>query len=209
MNTATVAFGAASLWTAPNAEKEAATALAAELHSRALGADTALTQDVFGAADQIGAKHRERRVKSMPSLAAKILRRRDLGTYGAAASISDALAYYVVFDSQVFESRYRAMLMALERQGHRTVGERLYWTESNRYKGNQARLMSRNGMPFEIQFHTPASLKAKRLSDALNAMHSDATETGSRRLWAEEQLQMLMGLVAIPDEVHLLGVPRT
>jgi hypothetical protein len=192
-----------------SATDQDASALAAELHSRALREDATLTQDVFGAADQIGACHRERRIKSMPSLAAKILRRPELGIYGAAASIDDALAYYMVIDPSVFESRYRAILMALERQGHRVVRESMYATATNRYKGSQVSLMSRNGMPFEIQFHTPASLDAKRLSDALTAMYRDPQETSPRRFWAEEQHLTLMGQLAPPADLHLLGVPQT
>jgi len=190
---------------APNPE---ATALAAELHSRALHEDASLTQDVFGAADQIGARHRERRIKSLPSLIAKILRRHDLGFYAAAASISDALAYYVVFDSSVFTSRYHAMRMALERQGHRVVQERSYWNIVHRHKGSHVRMVSRNGMPFEIQFHTAASLDAKRLSDALYALYHDPDESRDRRMWAEEQNLMLTGQVELPADVHLVGVPR-
>lgn len=186
-----------------------ATALAAELHTRALQEDAALTQDVFGAADQIGASHRERRMKTLPSLAAKICRRPELGIYAAAAAISDALAYYVVFDAAVFESRFRAMLMSLERQGHRAVWGRSYWHVASPNKGTHVALMSRNGMPFEIQFHTRASLNAKRLSDALFTMQHDASETEGRRIWAEEQNLMLMGHVANPVEVHLIGVPAS
>jgi hypothetical protein len=196
----------AGAWSVPD---QGATALAAELHSRAIHEDAALTQDVFGAADQIGAGRRERRVKSMPSLAAKIARRPELGIYGAAASIEDALAYYVVFEPSVFDSRCRAMLMALERQGHRAIRERAYATPSERYKGNQVSLMSRNGMPFEIQFHTPASLDAKRLSDALTLMYHDPRETTSRRFWAEEQHLMLMGQLALPDDANLIGIIQT
>jgi hypothetical protein len=192
-----------------NRDDETATAVAAELHTRALHEDAALTQDVFGAADQIGASHRERRMKTLTSLAAKIRRRPELGIYGSAASISDALAYYVVFDTAVFESRFRAMLMALERQGHRAVRERSYWHVASRNKGTHVALMSRNGMPFEIQFHTRASLNAKRLSDVLFAMQRDTTETEERRLWAEEQNLMVMGHVALPVDVHVIGVPSS
>jgi hypothetical protein len=113
----------------------------------------------------------------------------------------------VVFDTAVFDSRYHAMIMALERQGHRKVQERSYWHEASRNKGSHVALMSRSGMPFEIQVHTRASLNAKRLSDALFAMCRDTTETEERRLWAEEQNLMLMGQVAPPADVHLIGVP--
>jgi hypothetical protein len=204
---ATVTFRVPKLGLA--ASNPRVTAVAAELHARALHHDAALTQDVFGAADHIGARYRDRRIKSLSSLTAKILRRPELGIYGAAASVSDALAYYVVFDAPVLASRYRALLMALERQGHRVVRETSYWKQGNRHKGSHVRLVSRHGMPFEIQFHIPASLAAKRLSDSLYAMYRDPTETPERRMWAEEQNLMLMGQVALPADVHLLGVPRS
>jgi hypothetical protein len=192
--------------TAPN---PVVAALATQIRERALREDAALTQDVYGALDHIGATYRDRRVKSVRSLTAKILRRPGEGVYAAAANIRDALAYYAVFDASVFESRYHATLMALERQGHRLIEERSYWKEGNRHKGSHALMLSRNGLPFEIQFHTRASLDAKRLSDALYTMLRDPAETDARRLWAEEQCRQLMGGVALPTDVYLLGTPQT
>ncbi|WP_236615001.1 XopAD/skwp family type III secretion system effector, partial [Xanthomonas euvesicatoria] len=100
----------------------------------------------------------------------------------AAASVNDALRYSVVLEPQGFTAGLRAVLAALDDQGHARVKLTNQFTEYPPvFKAINVTLRSPEGALWEIQFHTPETFALKeRFHDLYKRAHALAVGGASR-----------------------------
>ncbi|ASL02625.1 XopAD/skwp family type III secretion system effector [Xanthomonas citri] len=100
----------------------------------------------------------------------------------AAASVNDALRYSVVLEPQGFTAGLRAVLAALDDQGHARVKLTNQFTVYPPvFKAINVTLRSPEGALWEIQFHTPETFALKeRLHDLYKHAHALALGGASR-----------------------------
>ncbi len=127
----------------------------------------------------------QHQLKSYSSLQEKLKQRVALKKQSleeAAASVNDALRYSVVLEPQGFTAGLRAVLAALDDQGHARVKLTNQFTEySPSFKAINLTLRSPEGALWEIQFHTPETFALKeRFHDLYKRTHALALGGASR-----------------------------
>lgn len=143
-------------------------------------------------------------IKTEESLARKINdRASERGTQTAksldkaAGKINDALRYTAVFEGAHYTEAYAATRKTLEGAGYTFVRAGDAWTTPERfgggYRGINATFRTKDGLEFELQFHTPESWAMKQETHALYEEQRDPRtkpervkeiEAEQRRLWA-------------------------
>jgi hypothetical protein len=109
----------------------------------------------------------EYRLKTEESLARKIDKeaKQDFGgdTKKASEKISDAVRYTSVIDVANYSDGVQATLNGLKDAGYTVDPKRIknFWDTGDDYQGINAKVRHPSGFEFELQFHTPESLKAK------------------------------------------------
>jgi hypothetical protein len=109
----------------------------------------------------------EYRLKTEESLARKIDKeaKQDFGgdTKKASEKISDAVRYTSVIDVENYSDGVQATLKGLEDAGYTVDPKRVknFWDTGDDYQGINAKVRHPSGFEFELQFHTPESLKVK------------------------------------------------
>ncbi|QBH05496.1 hypothetical protein EYC57_22095 [Xanthomonas oryzae] len=127
----------------------------------------------------------QHQLKSYSSLQEKLKQRVALKKQSleeAAASVNDALRYSVVLEPQGFTAGLRAVLAALDDQGHARVKLTNQFTEyPPSFKAINLTLRSPEGALWEIQFHTPETFALKeRFHDLYKRTHALALGGASR-----------------------------
>ncbi|QWN18174.1 XopAD/skwp family type III secretion system effector [Xanthomonas citri] len=127
----------------------------------------------------------QHQLKSFGSLQDKLKQRMALKKQPldeAAASVNDALRYSVVLEPQGFTAGLRAVLAALDDQGHARVKLTNQFTVYPPvFKAINVTLRSPDGALWEIQFHTPETFALKeRLHDLYKHAHALALGGASR-----------------------------
>ncbi|WP_330463075.1 XopAD/skwp family type III secretion system effector [Xanthomonas oryzae] len=127
----------------------------------------------------------QHQLKSYSSLQEKLKQRVALKKQSleeAAASVNDALRYSVVLEPQGFTAGLRAVLAALDDQGHARVKLTNQFTEyPPSFKAINLTLRSPEGALWEIQFHTPETFALKeRFHDLYKRAHALAVGGASR-----------------------------
>lgn len=78
----------------------------------------------------------------------------------AAESMSDVIRYTYTIGEETYAQSTKAILDSLLARGF-TTRVKNYWQPNNTYKGINVALKDPNGIPVELQFHTPRSLAVK------------------------------------------------
>ncbi|MBT8495370.1 MAG: hypothetical protein KJO07_20145, partial [Deltaproteobacteria bacterium] len=109
----------------------------------------------------------EHRFKTRSSIVRKIRQRlsTDPERKVVAVVINDALRYTMrVEDRPVgnYDRTVRSVLSELESAGHRITEVKNYWPRGDNYSGVNSVLLADNGLEWELQFHTRASLQAQK-----------------------------------------------
>lgn len=133
----------------PNAAKQ--------LLAKAAAAEKSVTPDLQQAAAAQGMKMEglEYRLKTEESLARK------LGDTPP-DQIRDALRYTMVSDSQNMAANVSSTLGDLESKGYKVLKVKNTFKDGASYKGVNTQILSPDGQPFELQFHTPESFNVKQ-----------------------------------------------
>ncbi|MGS0578949.1 XopAD/skwp family type III secretion system effector [Xanthomonas oryzae pv. oryzicola] len=127
----------------------------------------------------------QHQLKSYSSLQEKLKQRVALKKQSleeAAANVNDALRYSVVLEPQAFTAGLRAVLAALDDQGHARVKLTNQFTDYPPvFKAINVTLRSPDGALWEIQFHTPETFALKeRFHDLYKRAHALALGGASR-----------------------------
>ncbi|MFA1259886.1 XopAD/skwp family type III secretion system effector [Xanthomonas axonopodis pv. fascicularis] len=149
----------------------------------------------------------QHQLKSYSSLQEKLMQRVMLKKQSleeAAAGVNDALRYSVVLEPQDFTAGLRAVLAALDDQGHARVKLTNQFTAyPPSFKAINVTLRSPAGALWEIQFHTPETFALKeRFHDLYKRAHALAVGGASR---AEQRTLQAPALEAFKRVASPLG----
>lgn len=216
---ASAVTGSSRLFTAPGAAgatgevvtgQELALARAAQgVSARASAAEPALTQAIQGTTEQLGGQMLglENRLKTADSLKRKIAndaQALSVSPEKAAGRIADAVRYTASFEPDKLVAGVEAVLARLQQEGSVVVKLKNTWLDpSSSYKGINVQLRSPSGEPFELQFHTPGSFRAKEMETHAIYERMRLLERGSDE-WNrlnEEQLAVARRL-EVPKDIE-------
>lgn len=151
-------------------------------------------------------------VKSEDSLARKIHDRAaqrgrpatDARLDAEAAKINDVLRYTVVADGGTYMAANASVRAALEAAGYTFVKQGNAWAEPERfgglYRGINTTFRTRDGLDFEVQFHTRESLAMKQELHILYEEYRDPATPPARRAELEADLRRRAGMVPVPPD---------
>lgn len=123
--------------------------------------------------------------------------------------LDDALRYTLVFHPSIYSVSVTKAIYLLEEQGMRVVDEENYWT-GGPYQGINYVLQTRDGMPFELQFHTDDGYALK--DGALHTLYEEfrkASTPLARRQELYDIMSSYWSDVEIPAEVHQMPGLKT
>jgi len=190
--------------TSPSAEQ----VVAARWITRARAAEPATTRLLADLAREEGGElvGLEHRLKSAAATVSKIerVREKEPDTALEDVVVYDALRYTLVFADEPpgrHDEAVRRTLEALEAAGHTVEKVKNYWPRGDSYSGTNCVLTSPDGLPWELQFHTPASYATKTSThDDYERMREDDTPvTERRRLF--DAMKALWDAVPVPKGI--------
>jgi hypothetical protein len=140
-------------------------AAAKRVRDKAAENEPAITRDMIDTANAHGGTMEglDYRMKAEKSLARKIDdEKAELGgdVDATAAKMSDVVRYTMTFEEGGYTDGVSATLGDLEAKGYQ-MRVKNYWEDGDPYQGINVAAVHPNGQKFELQFHTPGSLKAK------------------------------------------------
>lgn len=165
-------------------------------------------------AKMVGLEHR---MKGKASLSRKIAA--DVDDKGvtaakAAAEISDANRYTMVFRANEYTRGAEQAMQALKERGYEIEKVKNYWAQGNAYRGINIIAKTPGGQRFELQFHTPASyaMKTKTNHKWYEVWRDDTKGLGERAAASQRMvsnasaLKMPKGADKIGDAVNPRGL---
>lgn len=160
---------------------------AKELITVAKRKDIAITPDlkkiVFASGGRL--EGLQYRIKSEESLYRKLVDKADakgisIGSYSR--QVTDCLRYTVVGERNNFARVYASMFDNLRKKGYTVVGVKNTLKNTDApYRGVNALVRDKGGYIFELQYHTPQSLKVKEENHALYEEYRLSSTTSDRR----------------------------
>jgi len=104
--------------------------------------------------------------------------------YGeVAGAMSDVVRYTMMLSSESYVAGVEQSLSALEEAGN-SVRVKNFWLPNQPYRGINVAVTSKGGDTYELQFHTPESLKSKHDTHPLYSKYREETNDAARReLW--------------------------
>jgi len=112
----------------------------------------------------------------------------------SSSTIRDALRFTAVIPTAEYAKSVKSTIKELESQGFKTLELDSHWTRGDDYNGIHLIFQHPNGTKVELQFHTPESLHAKRLT------HPIYVEFRKPHTTAEQRLAMAIEMVDIADK---------
>ena len=79
----------------------------------------------------------------------------------AVGKMRDVARFTMAFDEKNFEGSVKTVMDQLAKQGYKLVRAKNTFTEGANYKGLNCNFIDKQGNIFELQFHTPTSMKVK------------------------------------------------
>ncbi len=126
----------------------------------------------------------DKKFKTLDSLAKKIERLKgnfDGDIAATATQMNDALRYtFVVDDADDYSDFVKSALSTLRADGSRVTTWN-YWQSKDPYSGVNAMIQDPRGFNYEIQFHTKASLVAKKKNEPLYQAFKNETNSAVRK----------------------------
>ena len=174
--------------------------LAIGLHEKANALDARLTGTMTALSKKTGGElvGLEYRIKSTDSLARKIEADAKESHSGdmnkAAANISDASRYTMVYNNDNYTQGVDTVVKTLQQQGYE-VRAKNFWQKGDDYQGVNIKMRAANGHVIELQLHTQDSLKIKetKLHPVYEKFREETNPVQKAALWAT--------MVAIADSI--------
>lgn len=140
-------------------------AAAKAVRARAAESEPQITRDMIDVANANGGTMEglDFRMKAESSLARKIDdEKAELGgdVQATASKMSDVVRYTMTFDDGNYVDGTAKTIADLEAQGYQ-MRVKNYWREGDPYQGINVAAVHPSGQKFELQFHTPGSVRAK------------------------------------------------
>ena len=155
----------------------------------------------------------DNRIKPAASAARKVAwlaRKADLPQAQAVALLNDPLRYTLIAAPGRYTEAVAGVLRGLAGLGYRidTGAVRNYWgNPANFYRGINANLRTPDGLPMEIQFHTPQSETLNRTTHTLYDEWRSPDITPERRAEVYEVIRRQYLEAQTPLGVEAIGVP--
>lgn len=190
--------------------KDYATKLANEIHSTAKKKEPKITKAITSAAKSCQAKMYglEHRLKTKESILRKIKTdsvEKDI-SLAEAAQIKDAVRYTVISNENNFVNNYKYIKNFLEEKGYKESRCKnyfeLYKQGMVKHKSVQSVFKDKDGYPFEVQFQTPASQKAKDLKVPIYEERRQLGLSVQRQRELEQQMVDLAEAVPYPPGIN-------
>lgn len=141
----------------------------------------------------------EFKFKTQESLAEKILERRSISD---ANSAWDIVRFTAVFETDSFWNKQKVVLDELQNQDFTIAKIKQSWNNDGTYKGTNIKLLSPEGVQFELQFHTPESLDAKQKAHKIyEILRRKRDGDPKENAILEQQMQEIFLTVPIPPEL--------
>lgn len=185
--------------------------LASKLYQSAAKAEPKITKDVVQSIKRSGAKSYglKNRLKTESSLKRKIAtdaEEKNISLTKAANRINDAIRYTAVMDDDRFADGYESIKADLENHGYTEVKCTNYFDKYRQGKSKHKQVTSvyenANGERFELQFHTPSSIKVKETKTPIYEEARQLTTSASRKAELEKQMDALAKQVKTPKGVY-------
>lgn len=152
------------------------------------------------------------RMKQPTSMAGKIAadsKEDGISQEAAAAKIKDAVRYTAVFESSDFVAGYQNVKSTLQSQGYEEVRCKNFFTQyengTSCQKAVQCVYKNKDGLSFELQFHTYETQGAKEVNHPLYEECRAVTTTGRRAAKLNEAMTKISSYSTVPDGV--LDIP--
>lgn len=187
------------------------TGLAGEIYQNARKHEPKITKDVVRSIKSVGAKTYglKNRLKTEDSLKRKIhddSKYNGISITKAAKDVKDAIRYTALLDDDKFTEGYSVIKKDLENQGYTETRCRNYFDRFRKGTANHKQITSvyenADGTRFELQFHTPSSIKAKELKTPI---YEEARRMGpedARKASLVKQMNDLEKKVKSPKGVY-------
>ena len=151
----------------------------------------------------------EHRLKTVESLTRKILsdaHDMEVSLEEAANQVKDSLRYTFIIDEADYVAYTPKILDALKASGNKVTKFKNYWNDDTRaYQGINCNLQTRDGVIFELQFHTQISYDTKgEKTHMYYEIMRDENATPEERAEAREKHDALYALIPVPEGVREL-----
>jgi hypothetical protein len=114
--------------------------------------------------------------------------------------INDALRYTMTFDEANFTGGVRTVMDSMSQQGYKLQSSRNTFKDGEPYKGINATYRTKDGLDFELQFHTPRSFDMKdRVNHPLYEQQRQVDSTTSTWIKLREQMIQNSNTVPVPS----------
>lgn len=149
----------------------------------------------------------EYRFKSVDSLARKILsdsKEKNIGLKQAADEITDKLRYTFVNNEQEFTNNYFLALNILKEKGYNVIRVKNTFKDGVTYKGVNTLVQNKEGVIFELQYHTPESFSLKE--GELHKLYEEQrvlNRIRDKKMWDKLERLMVLASSKISNPVNV------
>lgn len=189
-----------------NELKATATQQANKLIEKAKQKDQTITEDLKYAVSK-GSGHLEGleyRIKSQKSLVRKLISKslqKDISIEEYAEKATDVLRYTNVSTSKNLAKDYFKIVEILNRKGYNVVEVNNTFNSTGPYRGVNTLVADKTGYVFELQYHTPESIKVKEINHKLyEEQRLDSTSAARKE---ELNAQMIKNASSIPIPANI------
>ena len=187
--------------------------LANALHQNAVKVEPKITKDVKSVIRKSGAKiyGLKNRLKTKESLERKIRtdsKEKDISLNQSAKGIKDTVRYTAVLDNNNFVDGYNSIKESLAEKGYTEVRCRNYFDLYRKGKANHKQITTvyenSDGDQFELQFHTPSSIKVKEKKTALYEEARNPKVSKNRKDEITERMDVLAKQIKDPKGIYTI-----
>ena len=188
-----------------------ASGLADRIHQNAKKSEPKMTKDVTDVISRSGGKSYglKNRLKTKASLERKIktdAKQKGVSLTESAKRIKDAVRYTAVLDDNNFVDEYNSIKSQLAEKGYAETRCRNYFDLYRQGKAKDKQITTvyedADGNEFELQFHTPSSIKAKEKKTSLYEEARDPKVSKERKRELEKRMDALAKRVKNPEGIY-------
>ena len=191
-------------------DKKRSRDLANKLLSKAKTAEPSVTADMMslttGAQHLEGLEHRMKTEQSLSRKIAQDAEDKHMTQEEAASCIGDVLRYTMILSEDEYQSAVPEKMSLLEQKGYEVVKFRNAWG-GKFYQGVNVQLKNADGVPVELQFHTPQSYAIKQASHAVYEIRRSAEATAEEIAAATKASLRYNAMVCVPDGAKQISWP--
>lgn len=187
--------------------------LADKIHKKAIKSEPKITKDVTSAIKSIGARvyGLKHRLKTKESLERKIVadsKQKQISLSESANNVKDAIRYTAVLDDDRFSDGYNQIRDSLENAGYKETQCKNYFDLYRQGKSNHKQITSvysdSKGTVFELQYHTPSSIKVKEEKTPLYEEVRKTNISTKRKNEITKRMDTLAARVKTPKGVYTI-----